>query len=150
MRTTIYQTPPLQVNSFPLDVDTLCDFSNEESQGSIDIALGEWERVNSPITYWYNRVDRYLRYDSPLYDPMEVYEDPSDFYKFSYGLPAFNEFHDGLSLNHAEEMCKTLYKQDIAKVTLEILDSQVLRIKKDVKTTFASQLGVFGKKCQHS
>ena len=102
------------------------------------MALGEWESLNSPITYWYNKVDRFLRSNSPLYSPMEVYEEPLDHYKFYYGLPQ----------KHAEAMCKTVYKQDIAKVTLEILDPNVLRIKKDLKTTFASRLGVFGKNIQ--
>ena len=125
----------LQVNSFPLDVDTLCDFRNEDSVNSIHMALDEWEKVNSPLAYWYNWVDRFLNMSSPHYNPMEGYEDPSDSYHFFYGLPQ----------KQAEEICRATYKQNIAKVTLEILDPRVVRMKKDLKVTFSSQLGVFGR-----
>ena len=37
-----------------------------------------------------------------------------------------------------------VYKESIAKVTLEILDPKVLQIKKDVSATFTDRLGVVG------
>ena len=125
-----------QVNSFDLDVEALCDFSNDESKESIDLALGEWERTNSPISYWYNMVARYLNYGDPFYNPSFFNVEPSDQWTFSYGLP----------IEDAKKTCKTVYRETIAKVTLEILDPMVLQIKKDVRTTFTDRLGVVGRK----
>ena len=123
-----------QVNSFDLDVEALCDFNNEESKESIDLALREWQRTNSPITHWYNMVARYLNLGDTFYNPALFNVKPSDRWTFYYGLPK----------EDAKEMCKTVYKETIAKVTIEILDPMVLQIKKDVSSTFTSRLGVVG------
>ena len=101
------------------------------------MALREWQNTNSPITYWYNMVMRYLpsnRNRGPLYNPDLLYVTPSDQWKFLYGLPE----------KDAQEMCKTVYRETFAKVTIEILDPMVLQIKKDTKTTFTERLGVVG------
>ena len=123
-----------QVNSFDLDVDALCDFNNEESMESIDLALREWQSTNSPITHWYNMAARYLNLNDNFYNPAFFNVEPSDRWTFYYGLPK----------EDAKEMCKTVYKETIAKVTIEILDPMVLQIKKDVSSTFTSRLGVVG------
>ena len=123
-----------QVNSFDLDVDALCDFNNEESMESIDLALREWQSTNSPITHWYNMVARYLNLNDNFYNPAFFNVEPSDRWTFYYGLPK----------EDAKDMCKTVYRETIAKVTIEILDPMVLQIKKDVSSTFTSRLGVVG------
>ena len=117
-------------------MEALCDFNNGESKASIDLALGEWERTNSPVTHWYNMVDRYLNFGDPFYNPDFFNVEPSDRWTFYYGLP----------IEDAKEMCKNVYKETIAKVTIEILDPMVLQIKKDVRTTFTDRLGVVGMK----
>ena len=115
-------------------MEALCDFNNGESKASIDLALGEWERTNSPVTHWYNMVDRYLNLGDPFYNPDFFNVEPSDRWTFSYGLP----------IEDAKQMCKTVYKETIAKVTIEILDPMVLQIKKDVRTSFTDRLDVVG------
>ena len=117
-------------------MEALCDFNNDESKASIELALREWERTNSPITHWYNMVDRYLNFGNPFYNPDFFNVEPSDRWTFYYGLP----------IEDAKEMCKNVYKETIAKVTIEILDPMVLQIKKDVRTTFTDRLGVVGMK----
>ncbi len=52
----------------------------------------------------------------------------------SYSLP-----HD-----EAINVCKERYRFDVAKVTVQIVSPNVMRIKKDVKMSFADQLGVIG------
>ena len=117
-------------------MEALCDFNNEESKESIDLALREWQSTNSPITHWYNMVARYLNLGDPFYNPAFFNVKPSDYWTYYYGLPE----------EDAKEMCKTVYKEMIAKVTIEILDPMVLQIKKDVSSTFTSRLGVVGVK----
>ena len=59
----------------------------------------------------------------------------TDTWSFVYGLPKAD----------AAEVCKAMYRENIAKVTVEIMAPDVLQIKKDIKTTFTQQLGVIGK-----
>ena len=79
-------------------------------------------------------VARYLNLNDHFYNPAFFNVEPSDRWTFYYGLPK----------EDAKEMCKTVYKETIAKVTIEILDPMVLQIKKDVSSTFTSRLGVVG------
>ena len=123
-----------KVNSFDLDVEALCDFKSD-NKDSINLALSEWEKTNSPVAYWYNTVDRYLDSGSQFYNPDMI----------SFKSPETWTFRNGLPEEEAREMCKTMYRESIAKVSLEILDPKVLQIKKDVRTTFTDQLGVVGK-----
>ena len=123
----------MKVNSFDLDVEALCDFDNEGD--TVGLALDEWESTNSPIVYWYNMVERYMDMGKRTFNPDFFNTKPSsDLPTFAYGLP----------LEDAKTMCKTVYKENIAKVTLEILDPKVLQIKKDVSATFTDRLGVVG------
>ena len=125
-----------KVDSYDLDVEALCDFNNDESKGTIDMALREWHRTNSHVTHWYNMVARYLSWGrNPFFNPDVFNFEPSDKWEFYYGLPK----------KDAQEMCKTVYKETIAKVTIEILDPMVLQIKKDIRTTFTQQLGAVGR-----
>ena len=99
------------------------------------MALKEWQNTNSPITHWYNMAMRYLDSDSVFYEPNKLHALPSDYNSFFYGLPK----------KDAQEMCKTMYRETIAKVTIEILDPMVMQIKKDTRTTFTERLAVVGK-----
>ena len=124
----------LKVNSFDLDVEALCDFDNEGD--SVALALDEWQLTNSPIVYWYNMVGKNMNFMKRTFNPDFFNTKPSsDIPHFAYGLP----------LDDAKNMCKIVYKENIAKVTLEILDPKVLQIKKDITATFTDRLGVVGK-----
>ena len=103
------------------------------------MALQEWVSTNSPLVYWYNMVLRYLDAGKATFKPsffnMEgMWATERKPAKFLYGLP----------LKDAKKMCKTFYKESIAKVTLEILQPMVLQVKKDVRATFTERLGVAG------
>jgi hypothetical protein len=52
----------------------------------------------------------------------------------SYGLPT----------PEAIQMCKDVYSNDIVKLTLQIMDPNVMQINKDVSAKFSDQLGVVG------
>ena len=43
-------------------------------------------------------------------------------------------------------ICKAAYKNNVAKLTLQIAKAKILQIKKDLKMTFPEKLGVIGKK----
>ncbi len=41
-------------------------------------------------------------------------------------------------------VCKERYRNDLAKVTVEVAAPDVMRIEKDIKASFSDQLGVIG------
>ena len=60
------------------------------------------------------------------------------------GLRVFDQ-ELGIQKHLATMICKMIFENDIAKVTLEIADESVLRVEKDVSVTFAEMLGTIGK-----
>ncbi len=52
----------------------------------------------------------------------------------SYGLPT----------PEAGMVCRTRFTRDVAKVTLEVADPEVLLVVKDVKASFTAKVGVVG------
>ena len=105
------------------------------------MALQEWVLTNNPLTYWYNMVQRYLDHAKPTFKPSFFNMEPQI---ASEKIPA--KFVYGLPLEDAKKMCKIFYKENMAKVTLEILEPMVMQVKKDVRTTFTERLGVAGRK----
>jgi hypothetical protein len=51
---------------------------------------------------------------------------------------------DGLNKGIAENICATMFKNDIAHMTLEIASPRVLDIVRDIKVTFPDMLGTIG------
>ena len=43
-------------------------------------------------------------------------------------------------------ICKSFYKTNVAKLTLQIAEANVLQIKQDIRVTFPDKLGVIGSK----
>ena len=43
-------------------------------------------------------------------------------------------------------ICKSFYKNNVAKLTLQIAEANVLQIKQDIRVTFPDKLGVIGSK----
>ena len=58
----------------------------------------------------------------------------TDQMNFLYGLPEAE----------AKEVCKNFYRENVAKVTLEIVGPDVMRMEKDIKTSFTQKLGIIG------
>ena len=44
------------------------------------------------------------------------------------------------------KICQSAYKNNVAKLTLQIAEANVLQIKQDIRVTFTDKLGVIGKK----
>ena len=50
-----------------LDVEALCDLEAAAGlSASVQRALGEWARSNSPVSYWYNRIVTSYTYDPEM------------------------------------------------------------------------------------
>ena len=112
----------IQVNTEPLDYETLC---SADSTGKI--AIETWRKQNSPLTYWAHRIEDNhidLKYVEGQGSPM---------------------FHNGVEQAYAKDLCKDIYKNNIAKLVLKIGSPSATKIQRDVSITFAEQLGVFGK-----
>ena len=50
----------------------------------------------------------------------------------------------GLPEAEAKEVCKTFYRENVAKVTVEIVGPDVMVLEKDIKTSFTQRLGIIG------
>ena len=115
----------------PLDPEELCDpYSNMDM---INMVLKDWQMTHSPLVYWRNQLDstHYLK----RYRTLGMSSDGYRSTRMIFGLP----WEEGL------EICKARFRQDFAKVTIEITDPKVMKIVKDIKISFYDQLGVFGK-----
>jgi hypothetical protein len=55
------------------------------------------------------------------------------------------EVEDGLNTGTAEQICTTIFKNEIAHLTLEIADPRVMEVVRDVRVTFPDMLGTVGK-----
>ena len=102
---------------------------------SIDMVMSDWEQSNSPLSYWHDAISdaNYLkRYNTIRLDTQTLISSTN----ISYGLPTAE----------AVRVCKQRYQQEFAKLTVQIVDPNVMQIKKDVRVTFADQLAVIGVK----
>ena len=50
----------------------------------------------------------------------------------------------GLPEADAMEVCKMFYRENVAKVTVEIVGPDVMRMEKDIKASFTQKLGIIG------
>ena len=50
----------------------------------------------------------------------------------------------GISKGLADEICKTLFENDIALLTLEMAEPRMLQVQKDKRVTFESMIGTIG------
>ena len=60
------------------------------------------------------------------------------------GLTAFDK-EMGIQKELATQICKMVFQNDIAKLTLEIAEPRMLKVEKDKSVTFAGTLGTIGK-----
>ena len=93
-------------------------------------ALLNWKKTNSLLwSHWAKFVD-----DGGLRN---------------YNLPAERcdrqEFNNGLPEEERESVCKSIYSNEVVKLTVQIADPYVMVIEKDVSATFSDMLGIVGK-----
>ena len=121
----------LQTSYVNLDLDELC---SEDSPSTVHDVMKEWGKAESPSVHWYKK--------------FKEHERKANLHKIS--LDQFPpEEHDksvplvyGLAKNEALDMCKKIYKNNIAKVTVQIADNTVLMTMRERSVTFPEQLSI--------
>ncbi len=95
--------------------------------------MSDWEQTTSPQVHWYSQISA-ANYQH-VYKTLRLEKATLESYtNISYGLPTAE----------AIRVCKQKYRQDVAKLTIQITDPNVMQIKQDVRVTFADQLAVIG------
>ncbi len=119
-----------QETVFPLDLDELCDPHGDWA--AIDLVMSDWRRRHSPVAYW---ADRLSEASQSASGKRAAFGDIHAFYaNLSYGLPT----------EQVVDVCKSIYANDMVRLRVQIADSNVLQIKKDVRVRFSDQLGMIG------
>ena len=94
-----------------------------------------WQNTESPIVYWARRMAKLEASDLLHQDIPSVERTLQDEeIAFEYGLPTWE----------VNKVCKEVYRNNVVKLTLQIAAPEAMQIKKDVRVTFADQLGVIG------
>ncbi len=110
-----------------------CDPSRDWTY--IHMAMHDWEKTNSPAVYWHRKLFGYEQLWKTYSLPETMIEGHlTGKINMTYGLPTAE----------AMEVCKMRFRYEIAKVTVEIASPDVMEIVKDVRVTFADQLGAIG------
>ena len=99
-----------------------------------------WQNTESPMVHWSRQMAQLEASDLLEQDIPSVERTLHDEETlFEYGLPTWE----------VNKVCKEKYRNDVVKLTLQIAAPEAMQIKKDVRVTFADQLGVIGKrKCK--
>ena len=128
-----------QVDSSVLNLDDLCEPVLWQDDIGIDRVMTHWGHTQSPQVYW-TRQMAWLANTNKLMDDL-----PSMKKSLSgYQTTIQNGIQNGLPLWEENKVCKKLYKNDVVKLTLQVSVPEAMQIKRDVKVTFADQLGVIG------
>ena len=113
-----------------LDADDLCSVDNPSS---VQFVMREWWEAESPSIYWFKKFKEYsyenglgkINLDHFYYEQLNL-------------VPLIN----GLPITEAISVCKHLYRNNIAKVIIEISEERVMMTKRDYSVTFAEQLSI--------
>ena len=126
-----------------LENEKLCDERNPES---VQFAMQEWRKTNSPYQYWHKKLQRLA--DERILSEFKmdfIHPKQDDFdLKFIRGPPIIVPVPlvNGLPFKEGLRVCKRIYSENIAKVTIEIATDQVIMTKKDIRVTFQEQLAI--------
>ncbi len=116
-----------------LDVDQLCDYHGDWT--AIEMSLSHWHGTHSPLAYWFAQMStedyrkRHIGFRLPMSDVMQGGAN------LTHGLPT----EEALGA-----VCRQIFANDVAKLTVQILDPNVMQIKKGVRMSFSDKLGVIG------
>ena len=110
-----------------LNINRLCDdLSNYD-----EIAIQNWKKTSSLLwSHWMPFV-----YKGGLKN-YKIPTDPSRCRK--------QEFFNSLPSGEGTSICKSLYSNEVVKLTIQIADPNVMEIQKDVSVTFPDMLGIVG------
>ena len=121
----------MQVSYVNLDLDVLC---SEADPSAVHFAMREWEKAESPSIYWYRKFKAHEQRQS-------LNKIGLDHTLETLG-PGLVRLVHGLPEKEALTMCRELYKNNIAKVTIQISEASVLMTMRDFSVTFTEQLSV--------
>ena len=113
------------------DLDALCSKANPSA---VHFVMREWEKTESPSNYWYKKF-RANDQNGELHEiSIDDHIDKTydQIVSLSHGLPT----------SEALTKCKDLYRNNIAKVTVQISEDSVLMTTRDFSVTFAEQLSI--------
>ncbi len=110
-----------------LDETELCQMDSEYN--GFVMAMADWEKTNSPLAYWTSKLKR---------DGASLTLDK----RILEGKPV--DFIYSLSREEAFEVCRQRFKYDIARLSVQIAEPDVMEIKKDKRVNFSDQLGAIG------
>lgn len=121
------------MDSKELNVDRICEVGLPYSLESPYIqhrVLSNWKKTNSYLwSHWAHFVE-----DGGLYD-----------YELSTQRCVAQGFIYNLPWDEIESVCKSIYANEMVKLTVQITDPFVMVIDKDVSGNFFDMLGIVGK-----
>ena len=114
------------------DLDALCSKANP---AAVHFVMREWEQTESPSIYWYKKFRAHAQNGKLHKISIE------DHSTYEHVVPLVH----GLPVPEALTKCKELYKNNIARVTIQISDDTVLKTRRDFSVTYAEQLSIISK-----
>ena len=115
-----------------MNIDRLCKKWNYFHEDDIDRVFDHWEKTNSPMFNHWTRFAGAMGLDH--YDiPPERCSKPG------------TTFTNGILNEERKSLCKSIYANEVVKLTIQITDPSVMVIEKDVSATFTDMLGIVGK-----
>ena len=120
-----------QVDTKELNVNRLCKPGQTfDNLNRLDRVLLGWKKTNSLLwSHWSHFV-----WNNGLVD---------------YIVPSHRchgqDFHHNLPTEEDESVCRSIYANEMVKLTVQIADPSVMVIEKDVSATFSDMLGIVGK-----
>ena len=127
----------------------MCDTQKIETK-DLKRVLQYWRQTNSPFWgYWAKLFNNYGLKKHNYILPSERCGKGIADYGILYAKEQRNfrtEFFFGLPEDEVKAVCRSIYANEMVKLTLQIADPTVMVIEKDVSATFTDQLGVVGKK----
>ena len=120
-----------------MNLNELCN--EVDGQTSLKRVMDTWGKTRSPLVYWARQMAQMnaMGTNGLLQDIPSVEKTVDEgFTFFKHGLPTWE----------TSNVCRKKYRNDVVKLTLQIASPKAMQIKKDVRVTFADQLGVIGKR----
>ncbi len=96
------------------------------------MAVSDWQETSSPVQYW----------NEEMTDAN--YDKRAGSLDLGNALEMATNMSYGLRTKEALRVCRRRYRNDIARLTVQIADPDVMQIKRDVKMTFPDLVGVVG------
>ena len=138
------------MDTIDLDIEKLCSSSFMFDEKIRRVML-DWERTNSPLwTYWGNLMRDDFEFGERYVIPSDREMTECNVMSNDHSRINTSDCHQRgtffyhLPQDEVNSVCKSRYKNDVVKLTLQIAHPTVVKIEKDVSTSFAEIIGVVG------